>query len=175
MAVNMNHRTEETSNAFRENFDAFYARERSAVIGLAYVLSGSRAGAEDLAQDALVAAYRNWDKVAGYDDPGAWVRRVLANRVTSRFRRRRAEAKALLRLRGDDFTIPAVDPETEALWREVRRLPTRQAQAIALRYLDGQDVAGIASILDCSENTVRTHLRRGRQTLAHRLTDKGNS
>lgn len=139
--------TEQAPNVFREDFEAFYARELRALVGLAYVLSGSRSGAEDLAQEALIAAYRNWDKIAGYDDSGAWVRRVLANKVTSRFRRRRAEAKALLRLRGADFTIPPVDPGTEMLWREVRRLPTRQAQVIALRYLDGQDVATIGSIL----------------------------
>lgn len=165
----------EPANAFREDFEAFYARERSAVIGLAYVLSGSRAGAEDLAHDAFVAAYQDWDKVAGYDNPGSWVRRVLANRVTSRFRRRRSEAKALLRLSGGDLTVPAVNPETEAVWHEVRRLPRRQAQAIALRYLDDQDVAGIAAILECSENTIRTHLRRGRETLARRLADKETS
>lgn len=160
------------ANAFLEDFEAFYARERAAVIGLAYVLSGSRSGAEDLAQEAFVSAYRHWNKIAGYDDPGAWVRRVLANSVTSRFRRRRSEARALLRLRGGDFAIPPVDPETEALWQEVRRLPNRQAQAIALRYLDGQDVASIAGILECSENTVHTHLRRGREALARRLADK---
>lgn len=161
-----------TQNAFQEDFEPFYARERVAVIGLAYVLSGSRFGAEDLAQEAFVAAFRHWDKVAGYDDPGAWVRRVLVNRVTSRFRRHRSEAKALIRLQGSDFTIPPIDPEAEALWSEVRRLPNRQAQTIALRYLDGRDTGDIALILECSENTVRTHLRRGQETLAKRLADK---
>lgn len=159
-------------NVFREEFEAFYARERAAVIGLAYVLTGSRAGAEDMAQEAFVAAFRHWAKVAAYDDPGAWVRRVLVNKVTSRFRRRRSEARALIRLRGSDFTIPPVGPEAAALWSEVRRLPNRQAQTIALRYLDGRDVADIASILGCSENTVRTHLRRGHETLARRIADK---
>jgi RNA polymerase sigma-70 factor, ECF subfamily len=161
-----------TQNAFREEFEPFYTRERAAVIGLAYVLSGSRLGAEDLAQEAFVAAFRHWDKVAGYDDPGAWVRRVLVNRVTSRFRRRRSEARALIRLQGSNFTIPPIDPEAEALWSEVRKLPNRQAQTIALRYLDDRDTGEIASILECSENTVRTHLRRGRETLAKRLADK---
>lgn len=171
MAVKVTDPTD-PANAFREDFEAFYERERVAVIGLAYVLSGSRSGAEDLAQEAFVDAYRNWTRVAGYDNPGAWVRRVLANNVTSRFRRRRSEARALLRLRGGDFAIPPVDPTTEALWQEVRRLPTRQAQAIALRYLDGQEVATIAAILGCSVNTVHTHLRRGREALARRLADK---
>jgi RNA polymerase sigma factor (sigma-70 family) len=165
----------EEGAAFRESFDAFYARERRALIGLAYVLSGSRAGAEDLAQDALVAAYRRWDRISGYDDPGAWVRRVVANGARSWFRRRAAEARALLRIGRHDFTVPPVDAEADLIWREVRRLPARQAQALALRYLDGQDVASIARILECSENTVYTHLRRGRAALAPRLQEEEGS
>ena len=43
---------------------------------------------------------------------------------------------------------------------------------VALRYLDGRDVVDIARILGCTENTVRTHLRRGRETLARRLADE---
>ncbi len=45
------------------------------------------------------------------------------------------------------------------------RGPERQAQAIALRYYDRSSVADIARILDCSENTVKTHLRRAKKTL----------
>jgi hypothetical protein len=56
-----------------ETFDDFYAREFSAVVGLAYALSGSRTGAEDLAKEAFLAAHRGWDRVAAFDDTGAWV------------------------------------------------------------------------------------------------------
>jgi len=161
-----------SSKGFAEEFESFYARERRSVVGLAYVLSGSRAGAEDLAQEAFVAAFRRWKQVSGYDDPGAWVRRVVANRATSWLRRRAAEARALIRLGGQNYAIPPLDPEAELIWQEVRRLPLRQAQTIALRYLDGQDVSDVALILECSENTVHTHLRRGRESLSRRLADK---
>ncbi|MDH3729509.1 MAG: hypothetical protein OES13_00085 [Acidimicrobiia bacterium] len=57
--------------------DRFYARECRSVVGLAYVLSGSRLGAEDLAPEAFAAAYRSWDRIGDYDKPGAWVRRLL--------------------------------------------------------------------------------------------------
>lgn len=157
---------------FVEEFESFYAAERRSVVGLAYVLSGSRSGAEDLAQEAFMAAYRNWGRVSGYDDPGAWVRRVVANAAVSWLRRRGAEARAMLRLGRPDFTIPAIDPAAELVWREVRRLPTRQAQAIALRYFDGLEVPEIARTLMCSESTIHTHLRRGREALARRLADR---
>lgn len=154
------------------DFADFYLRERSALVGLAYVLSGSRSAAEDLAQDAFVAAYKNWDRISRYDDPGSWVRRVLAHRAISRFRRAGAEARALLRIRGGRLVVPDMDTDALVLWREVRRLPTRQTQVIALRYLDGRSLAAIAEILGCSENTVKTHLQRAKQTLAARLEER---
>jgi DNA-directed RNA polymerase specialized sigma24 family protein len=68
------------------------------VVGLAYALSGSRWGAEDLAQDAFLAAHRDWERIGSYEHPGAWVRRVVANLSVSMFRRRATEARALARV-----------------------------------------------------------------------------
>ncbi len=81
-----------------EPFDVFYRRELRPVVGLAYVLTGRRSAAEDLAQEAFVAAYRRWRDIGGYDDPGAWVRAVAMNHARSRVRRRATEARALVRL-----------------------------------------------------------------------------
>ncbi len=154
---------------FRENFDTFYQAELQPVVGLAYVLSGSRSAAEDLAQDGFVAAYRHWERISSFDDPGAWVRRVVANRAVSVFRRRSAEMRALLRMHQPNFTLGELPQESDLVWAEVRRLPKRQRQVIALRYLDAQKVSQIARILECSDNTVKTHLRRAKQTLAEKL------
>jgi RNA polymerase sigma-70 factor (ECF subfamily) len=161
--------TDIEDQGFRESFEAFYARELRALVGLAYVLSGSRSGAEDLAQDGLLAAYRHWDRIAGYDDPGAWVRRVVANHAVSGFRRSRAEARALIRIRPLEQVVPEIPVDSERVWQEVRRLPARQRQVIALRYLDRRPIAEIARILECSENTVKTHLQRGKRALAQSL------
>ncbi len=46
-----------------EEFNAFYKREFSSVVGLAYALSGSRWAAEELAQEAFLAAHRKWKEV----------------------------------------------------------------------------------------------------------------
>ena len=57
------------------------------MIGLAYALSGSRSAAEDIAQEAFLAAHNAWDRVSHYEKPEAWVRRVVANKSVSMFRR----------------------------------------------------------------------------------------
>lgn len=152
------------------SFDDFYRREHARVVGLAYVLCGRRSVAEELAQEAFLATYRRWTEI---EEPAAWVRRVVANRATSTLRRRSSEARAMvqLRLRRDD-PAPELATGDDELWAEVRRLPRRQAQALALRYVDGASVAEVAAALGVSENTVKTHLSRGKQTLADRLEDR---
>ena len=54
-------------------------------------------------------------------------------------------------------------------WRSVRALPARQAQAVALFYLEDYSVRDIAAVLDCSEGTVKTHLSRARTAVARQL------
>ncbi len=169
LTVDADEATAVEGEAFRESFDSFYERELSSVVGLAYVLSGSRSGAEDLAQEGFLAAYRHWDRIVSFDDPGAWVRRVVANRAVSAYRRRKAEVKALVKIGRPSFEILDMSQDAELIWDEVRRLPTRQAQTVALRYLDHRPIAEIARILECSENTVKTHLKRAKETLARRL------
>ncbi len=151
------------------DFDAYYRGDHRKLLGLAFVLTGSSATAEDLVQDALTEAHRNWDRIATYDDPGAWVRRVMVNRSRSRFRRLKSETKALTRLGGrrEDIALPT--ERSLEVWAAVRRLPPRQAQAIALLYWEDRSIAEIATILDCGAETVKTHLKRGRQRLAESL------
>lgn len=155
-----------------EPFEAFYRREHRAIVGLAYVLSHSRLAAEDLAQEAFTAAFRRWEEVGRLDNPGAWVRRVVANRSVSRFRRRLAELRALTRQVAGPGPgrLPELEAEATELWAEVGRLSARQRQVVALHYLDGMTMSDIADMLGCSKETVNTHLRRARQILARRLS-----
>jgi RNA polymerase sigma-70 factor (ECF subfamily) len=151
------------------NFEHFYRSEYRAVVGLAYALSGSRIAAEDLAQDAFVAAHKAWDRVGRYEKPEAWVRRVVSNLSVSMFRTRLREARAVTRFKPRDSYLPHLPADDHHFWRAVRALPRRQAQAIALHYLEDRSVADIAGILGCAEGTVKVHLHKGRETLSRRL------
>ena len=156
------------------SFEHFYLEEYPRVVDLAYALSGSRGGAEDIAQEAFLRAYRDWDRVRSYEHQAAWVRRVAANLATSGLRRKVVEAKALVRLTAR--REPALDPlpaSNAEFWRVVRALPQRQAQAVALYYLEDLSIAQTAQVLDCAEGTVKAHLAKARRTLARRLRLEG--
>jgi RNA polymerase sigma-70 factor (sigma-E family) len=151
-------------------FEYFYLEEYPRVVALVYALSGSRVGAEDIAQEAFLRAYRDWDRVGSYEHQAAWVRRVAANLATSGLRRRLVEARALTRLAGQ--REPAVAPlagENAQFWAAVRALPRRQAQAVALYYFQDLSVQQTATVLGCAEGTVKAHLAKARRTLARQL------
>jgi RNA polymerase sigma-70 factor (ECF subfamily) len=100
-----------------------------------------------------------------------WVRRVCVNIATSQLRRRKAEARAILRLSGRRQLPVSTEPVDEAFWSAVRQLPRRQAQAVALHYIYDLSVADLAATLGVSEGTAKTHLSRARATLADQLDE----
>lgn len=158
------------TSTLEETYVAFYRRDYRDLVGLAYVLTGSRWVAEDLAQDAMTEAHRRWSKIHDYDDPGAWVRRVMINKKISAARKVDSEGKMLRRLRSrrteDTVTIPE---RSNAIWSAVSRLPRRQAEVIALFYWEDRPIAEIADILGLGIETVKTHLKRGRAALSQVL------
>ena len=157
-----------------ESFDSFYYREFPRLLTLARALAGD-AQAADIAQDSMVVAYQRWDTVRTFASPAGWVRGVCSHKAVSLVRRSRSENRALARLRLHRPTQPEPDNALadNEFWREVRRLPRRQAQAVALYYVLDLSVADVAETLECAEGTVKTHLSRARETLSKRLATGG--
>lgn len=152
-------------------FDDLYRREHRPLLRLAWTLTGRRDLAEELVQDAMLTVHRDWERVRHYDSPGGFARRVLLNAATSAARRRSAEQRALARVPVVEAHHDQVPPD-DAFWSALRSLPDRQAQAVALHYLEDLPVSDIARILDIAEGTVKVHLHRGRLALAELLRDE---
>jgi RNA polymerase sigma factor (sigma-70 family) len=152
-----------------ETYQAFFRREYPGMVTLAWTLTGSRETAEDVAQDALLALYRRWDDLDEIVSPRAFARRICANLAVSNIRRRVAEAKALARLGARAVIEGPGDDDAEVFWSEVRALPRRQAQVVALFYGCDLSVMDVAETLGMTTGTVKVHLSRARTTLATRL------
>src|SRR5262245_35498959 len=115
-------------------FEDFFRDEYPRLVPMLHVLTGDRHRAEDLAQEALLRAQRDWRRISRYDRPGAWVRRVALHAASNASRGRGREARALGRVGVAEATteLPPVD---EGLWRAVRELPEQQRWAVALHYV----------------------------------------
>jgi RNA polymerase sigma-70 factor (ECF subfamily) len=149
-------------------FEEFYAAELPKLVALARGLAPTHL-AEDVAQEAMLVAYRRWREVADLERPDLWVRRTCANLAVSQFRRRLVELRVLTKLAGRRHPQAELSPQTEEFWTAVRALPQRQAQAAALRFVYDMPIADIASTLGTSQGTVKQHLSRARAALAQGL------
>jgi RNA polymerase sigma factor (sigma-70 family) len=152
----------------RDSFEEFYTSELPRLVALARGLAPAHL-AEDVAQEAMLVAYRRWREVGDLERPDLWVRRTCANLAVSQFRRKMAELRAVARLSGRRQPPAELSDAAEEFWAAVRALPQRQAQAAALRFVYDMPLAEIAATLGTSEGTVKQHLSRARQALARRL------
>lgn len=119
--------------------------------------------AADAVQEAFIEAGRRWARIARYDDPAGWVRRVAINRLRNgqRNRRRREEIMATIRpVAAEDLTDALLD-----LRHAIDRLPEVMRVSVCLHYLAGLSVDEVAHTLGSAPGTVKSNLHAARQRL----------
>lgn len=145
-----------------------YLRHAPAAIGLGFLLTGDRALAEDLVQEAFVRLAGRFQHLRNRDAFEAYLRRTVVNLFTSHLRRKRVE-RAYLEREGRLPGVPAADPSDvgvrEELWAAVHRLPERQRAAVVLRYYEDLSERDVAEVLRCSVPAVKSLVARGMETL----------
>jgi RNA polymerase sigma-70 factor (ECF subfamily) len=139
---------------------------------LALRLVGDRHDAEDIAQDAVLKAWRKLPGFKGESRFRTWVCRILVRRALDFLRGRKPAQEALERL-------PAAtrDPHAEAAAHELDRairhaieeLPPVQRATLLLRADQGLSYEEIAYVLGTTRNAVRMNLVAARKRLAERL------
>src|SRR3989442_10661766 len=136
---------------FESFFDDEYARLYAA-LGL---VTGSRAEAEELAQDAFLKLWERWDRVRGLEDPTGFLYRTALNLARSRFRRAKlALTKTIVPVeRHDDFS--EVD-DRDILVRSLRGLIPQQRAAIVLTALLGFSSEEVGELRGLKAPTVGT-------------------
>ena len=147
-------------------FDAFFDNAWGRLQSQAYVLTGSRETAQDLTQEALLRAWKRWDKVAVYDSPEAWTRRVLHNLCIESWRKRQRKERPGVVDTPASVQIP--DDHYE-LAQAMKSLPGKQARALLLHDGLGISIREVATELGVPEGTVKAWLSRGRKVVADRL------
>ena len=142
-------------------FRKFFASQYGRLYWLGYLLTGDRARAEDLAQEALVRAWLAWPRVRTLERPGNYVRKALVNRHRSLLRRALLEARHARRTPAGEAYLPAGGEDGLVLWAAVRRLSPRQRAVLVLRYHEDLTEAEVDRLLRLPLGTVKTLARRG--------------
>jgi len=139
-------------------------------IRLAFLLTGDRALAEDLVQDAFARLIGRLRHLREPNAFWAYLRRTIVNLATSHFRHRRVERAYLDRLSAAPSPVTNANDELdESMHRVLLELPQRQRAAIVLRFYEDLTDVQTAAVLGCSPGTVRSLVSRGMTTLRERL------
>lgn len=133
-------------------FEVLYAREFPNVYRTAYLITGDRQEALDLAQETFVRAYERWRSVRRMDNPAAWVQRVVANLALSLQRRHRVRRRMAPRTLSD-VPVPT-GPLDPSLMDALRTLSPAQRTVIVLRYFADQSIQQVADALGKRPGTV---------------------
>nr|MDT0662756.1 SigE family RNA polymerase sigma factor [Micromonospora sp. DSM 115978] len=154
-----------------DSFDEFYRATSPRLLGYAIALTGNRAEAEDIVQEAYARAWRQWRTLVGHPSPEAWVRLVTSRLTTDRWRRLHGLRNTLARRGPVADVTDAPGEDTVLLVGALRQLPTHHRRALALHYLYDLSVDQIATELTVPAGTVKSWLSRGRASLAAILGD----
>ncbi|WP_180934323.1 SigE family RNA polymerase sigma factor [Nocardioides ungokensis] len=142
-------------------FEEYAASAWPRLYRTAYLLAGSHADAEDLAQQTLVQAYRTWNKVSRADQPAAYLRRMMTNLYISGRRPKSRRFELLTDTPPEPRTGCGSGHEDRLeLWPHVASLPPRQRAVIVLRYYEQLSEREIAETLGCSTGNVKSTAHR---------------
>jgi RNA polymerase sigma-70 factor (sigma-E family) len=153
-----------------------YVQHLPGAVGLAYLLTGDRHRAEDLAQEAFVRLCGRFRHLRDPQAFAAYLRKTVVNVHLSGLRRARVERAYLERQRGDVVEMQADVPDVEVqsdLWEALQRLPPRQRAAVVLRYYEDLSERESADILRCSVAALKSLVKRGMESLRDQLRGEG--
>jgi RNA polymerase sigma-70 factor (ECF subfamily) len=148
------------------DFGDFCQVQYPRLVGAMRLQVGDDGVAQEMAQEALARACRDWATVRDMTSPASWVFRVAFNLANSHLRRRLIERRVHDGLRHTAVPATTRTPDDQLVVRDaLRRLPRRTRTVLILRYYVDLPVAEIARLMRCPESTVKTLTRRGLQKL----------
>jgi RNA polymerase sigma-70 factor, ECF subfamily len=148
------------------DFEALFRSHWPSAWRAAYLVVHDAAAAEDIAQEAFLAAIRNLDRFDRRRPFGPWLHRIVVNRAIDWARARALRAELEL---ADTPAVPAEPDVSSEVVTAIRGLPPEHRAVIVLRYLLGYTPGEISRLLDLPRGTVNSRLRRGLDRLQEKL------
>lgn len=160
----------------RNRFEQLVVPHLDGAVNLARWLLRNRADAEDVAQEAMLRAYRFFDQFRG-GDARAWLLQIVRNSCYTWLEKNRP-LELMTEFDEELHVRPSANPETLAaqadergrLMHAMESLPARSREVLVLRELEGCSYKEIAEITGLAMGTVMSTLSRARERLQRALT-----
>jgi RNA polymerase sigma factor (sigma-70 family) len=170
---------------YDDQVTALYRKYAGRVQGFLISMGCDRGLAEEITDDAFLAARRRWAHVRILDEPEGYIFRIARNERSKRQKEHDGRAKdlhpdpcAALRAAGDDVAQSVAD---RAVVRQaLYQLPASQREAVTLRHVAGLSEAAAAQVMGVSVGAVKRYTSEGRGKLRDLLAEfrrqqEGNS
>jgi len=163
-------------DGYLDAYELLVQRHSAMAYRVALRLTGNHHDAQDVAQEALIAAWESLDRFEGASSFSTWLYRIVTRRALNKVTRGGDERSLDLLPDRPDSAMGtadkaernlAVDAVTDALLA----LPFPQRTVIVLHHFEGLSYAEVATVTGATEPAVRSHLFRARRTLAKTLEE----
>ncbi|MET7808592.1 RNA polymerase sigma factor [Micromonospora chersina] len=148
------------------DFPVYYEGDYKPLVGLLIRWGASKHEAEDVAQEAMLAAFMSWPTI---QSPKAFVRKAAYRILLRSWQVAERETCAASRV-AQDAMVDAFDANEDLpkYWRMMRALPDAQRVVFALHH-DGYGSSEISEITGQRRDTVRSNVRHARQKLVRMM------
>jgi RNA polymerase sigma factor (sigma-70 family) len=142
-------------------FSTVLEEHGAALLRFCLAQAGSRHG-EDVFQETMISALRAYDTIRDPSAVKAWLFSIAARKAVDAHR---ATARAPVPQAEIDVPEQEAGPPDVEIWDEVARLPDKQRQAVALRFLGELSHREIAEVMQISEAAARRNVFEGLKRL----------
>jgi RNA polymerase sigma-70 factor (ECF subfamily) len=172
----------------RETLGQLFSRYRVRLYNTALSLSGNHADAEDILQDGLLAAFRNFRSFEGRSQLSTWLTRIIINAALMRARNKRARPMVSIDqpVQQNDQPLvcavrdPGPNPEEmylrqeqlQALERALQTMPKVYRLALTLHHVQGLTIREAAELMGLPVGTLKSQLHRARGRLSREVAER---
>lgn len=128
---------------------------------------------DDLAQETFIKAYVNITKFRGMASFSTWLMRIAYNVFYDEVRSRHQTEDVDTSVTVARQTVSASDTVKMDIYKALALLKPDERTCITMQLIDGYPIDQISKITGIAENTVKSHLRRGKEKMANYLKENG--
>lgn len=167
----------------RDAFGALVSRHAPSILSLTSRMLGPTADAEDVAQEAFVAAYKALSRFQSDSKFSTWLYRIAVNKCTDSLRARRPDIS--LDATGDESAVAWNDEtphwafeQAELAWeldKGIQALPHLYRESFVLRHIEGLGYDEMSAILGVHRDTLKMRVYKARSRLCQSLAHLGRA
>jgi len=160
----------------RQRVAALYEAHALGLVKLAKIMLGDQSQAEDIVHDAFLGLYRKWPALDDKDRALGYLRTSVLNGCRTAYRGRTRRDRALRYFHRADDIVSAeesamIGEANRAVMAALRALPSRQREAVVLRYYLDLSEAQAAEAMNVARGTVKSATSRGLAAMARMLKE----